>query len=473
MLYRFRSVERLLDDRELEDNYFYFSSPSQQNDPLEGYVDFYWKGDRIAWLGLFKHYTWQLFMTMYKSLLTHDIKKLKELCLWKSEALFKGIPLLDIRKELQNEFIEDVFIQKLAEELEKCDQEISASQLEYILFLIHRKVLKYTNEKIYEKFEVKIIEFELDNEQRRNNMESLVLNYIENISTEPDASIVAEIIDNTISSLNMMMLSSFKDAPDYESKKIYLLLFSEFPQVYARGISWLSFPDWYCVCFSDNISNPALWGYYADSHKGVCLKFKNEKGGSFDLQAINKAEWRKNEKYKMEIKEVCYGGSPVRVEFFSSLGGISGDERKHWLCYKGEWSNNCEVFSDEEKWLANHLRSNEERFLRKSKAWEEEREYRIVLDDFWYIHSQNEQRLFRYDFNDLEGIIFGIKTPLEEKLKIIEIVKEKCIETKREPVTFYQAVYDAEKNLINYRPIPFLNKEFKGMMQKKSTPMTK
>ena len=65
MLYRFRSTDRVLNYKEIENNYFYFASPSQQNDPMEGYIDFFWKGDWIAWMGLFKHYTWQVFMTLF------------------------------------------------------------------------------------------------------------------------------------------------------------------------------------------------------------------------------------------------------------------------------------------------------------------------------------------------------------------------------------------------------------------------
>ncbi len=56
-LYRFRSASALLDQfHELDRQEIYFSSASEQNDPMEGYRDIVWKGDSIAWRNLFRHY---------------------------------------------------------------------------------------------------------------------------------------------------------------------------------------------------------------------------------------------------------------------------------------------------------------------------------------------------------------------------------------------------------------------------------
>ncbi|MFW9087765.1 hypothetical protein ACOI7N_24900, partial [Pseudomonas sp. P2758] len=66
-VYRFRSIDRLLGEEakgdcpaksgELEKLHIYFSPPSQLNDPLEGYREIYWSGDKIVWLNLFRHYS--------------------------------------------------------------------------------------------------------------------------------------------------------------------------------------------------------------------------------------------------------------------------------------------------------------------------------------------------------------------------------------------------------------------------------
>jgi hypothetical protein len=46
-----------------------------------------------------------------------------------------------------------------------------------------------------------------------------------------------------------------------------------------------------------------------------------------------------------------------------------------------------------------------------------------------------------YKFEDLEGIIFGFKTALENKIKIMKIIDEKCQKTGRTDFIFYQADY--------------------------------
>lgn len=61
-LYRFRSDPEFTLD-ELEKNYFYFSLPNELNDPMEGFINLYWEGDKILWKNFLKHYL--LFINKY------------------------------------------------------------------------------------------------------------------------------------------------------------------------------------------------------------------------------------------------------------------------------------------------------------------------------------------------------------------------------------------------------------------------
>src|SRR4051812_7881823 len=56
-LYRFRSIENLLGKHdELRNQEIYFAAPYELNDPMEGLRDIFWRGDRIVWENLFRHY---------------------------------------------------------------------------------------------------------------------------------------------------------------------------------------------------------------------------------------------------------------------------------------------------------------------------------------------------------------------------------------------------------------------------------
>src|SRR5258706_3435777 len=56
-LYRFRPAGAVLDKyEELARQEIYFSPPEELNDPMEGYKDVFWLGDRIIWRNLLRHY---------------------------------------------------------------------------------------------------------------------------------------------------------------------------------------------------------------------------------------------------------------------------------------------------------------------------------------------------------------------------------------------------------------------------------
>ena len=59
---RFRSMDYLLGEKyqELKRQTIYFASPDQLNDPMEGFRDIVWRGDKIVWTNFFKHYVYCL-----------------------------------------------------------------------------------------------------------------------------------------------------------------------------------------------------------------------------------------------------------------------------------------------------------------------------------------------------------------------------------------------------------------------------
>ena len=80
----------------------------------------------------------------------------------------------------------------------------------------------------------------------------------------------------------------------------------------------------------------------------------------------------------------------------------------------------------------------------KSKDWDHEKECRLILHGLLDDTLDDCHRTLTYDFKSLKGVIFGMKTSDENKVKIIEVIEKKCRESDRTDFQFHQAYYSAE-----------------------------
>jgi hypothetical protein len=55
--------------------------------------------------------------------------------------------------------------------------------------------------------------------------------------------------------------------------------------------------------------------------------------------------------------------------------------------------------------------------------------------------SKPETRVAHYDFNDLAGIFFGMKTPPDQRRQICKTIEEKCRKANRTDFKFCEAYY--------------------------------
>jgi len=93
----------------------------------------------------------------------------------------------------------------------------------------------------------------------------------------------------------------------------------------------------------------------------------------------------------------------------------------------------------------------------KLNDWRYEKEYRLILRDGEIVEfSDKMSRKLKYDFVDLEGIIFGMKAGKDEKFEICKIIEEKCRATNRHDFKFYQAYYSPRVQKIEHSEMPFI-----------------
>ena len=85
--------------------------------------------------------------------------------------------------------------------------------------------------------------------------------------------------------------------------------------------------------------------------------------------------------------------------------------------------------------------------------WQHEDEYRLLLMSGIDSFREAKDRKLTYDFQNLEGIIFGMRTPLKDKEHIIKIMSAKCSKYRRGTFEFGQAAYDSNTGKVKILPI--------------------
>ena len=71
---------------------------------------------------------------------------------------------------------------------------------------------------------------------------------------------------------------------------------------------------------------------------------------------------------------------------------------------------------------------------------------RLILTYSDIFNNVKVPRKLTYDFDSLKGIIFGMRTSTEDKLKIIQIIEEKkkCPENNQADFKFFEAYYSSK-----------------------------
>jgi hypothetical protein len=446
-MYRIRPLKMILGEefQELERQEIYFSPFDEQNDPLEGTIDMFWQGDIIVWENLLRHYLLCLSNKFLIAILSNDSSDfLKD----------KKIPIWMTTKDFPFTQIKEYFFSK---------QEIIA----LLKFLSNRKILIRRNELLFHLRQINFIALNsimsvyIENGLYENSKifsflqthKTKIIEYISALENIEEAMIEKFFkVDDSILEQNVININYIlKDF--LNNKLLYLLLY--FPKDYLLLIYELVYKKWYISCFMSSCNNASIWANYGENHKGVCLKFKahNENnqlylpiecpiGFNLDGKIIGTS--------KMLFEKIEYGNDIVQVDFFRSLLTIPKQTLyKEWYTNETGKRSVCadvlERLNIGEKEQSEYWNKLIKIATSKTTDWKEEKEYRLILTPMSIDFSNKKDRLFKYNFNDLDGLIFGIRTPIEDKIKIIEILERKCKEHCRKDFKLYQAGYDHEK----------------------------
>ena len=474
--YRFRCIERLVggEHPELEQQTIYFASPEQLNDPMEGLRDIVWQGDKIVWTNLFKNYVYCLHRTYLDvKFFGNDFRIEPEFIpvwgRWDEPETPKMGELFD---DCWERVLRKTGLDSLVDKIAATQRRARFSELLVYLNFIHRKALARIQEVHVERA--------LAPEEERPQHESLLsplglgdsdfFELLPKLEAEHDdfAEVTGSIINGMLNELYLAQKYVRRNDTASVFEQNQQLLSLDFPRVYLEQLQRILWPQWYAASFSKSFHNSSLWGNYGDSHKGACLIFEAVESDEPESLALNQfvgssynrqdGEGKAQEHWDfapMTFCDVSYGAQVGEVDFFRSIGSLPFPAlMKLWYRDEDNIVSECaSLLTDEDSWRRRHWDSFVQDATAKTRDWEYEQESRLILHSLLDYALEERRRILTYDFNSLKGIIFGIRTSDQDKMKIIEVIETKCREIRRTGFKFYQAYYSHRDGDIRRREI--------------------
>lgn len=471
--YRFRSAERLLGrpatadtparPGELDDLTIYFASPQELNDPLEGFRETNFQGDIIVWRNLLKHYT----MTLYAMVLNVY-----------TEEGDGGTIHINLRPNnfppQSRSLLQEIFdlvlsstpIKSYIESIVSTNRIVSRLELSVHFTTMHNAILSYIMDKLDGPIEI-------PDAPAFKAVQKNVLDFISIRSHE----ILAEgrnpttsIYSNFKSKIKQQALRG-NAARESNLSKGKMRLLIGFPEEFCQQLEYLMFPHWYVACFMKSCANSSIWGSYGDNHKGICLIYKSRKfRGSNCLtlsklplefvQAYNalrpKEEYHLTMPLQLPLTDVSYSAAYSKPNFFTSII----NEQKEWaLSYwytdESGTASTCAtwLYNKPSEMITQYKDEFQKSCTTKMAHWENESESRVIILGLPW---KPEERLARYSFSELDGLIFGINTSDETKFRVIRKIAEHCAEHRRSDFKFYQARFDESYSSIEHDHLEYI-----------------
>lgn len=479
--YRFRSAERLLGrpacgdtparPGELDELTIYFASPHELNDPLEGHRETYFYGDHIVWRNLIKHYTLLLYASVVDVYTDSGDGIIKYPRLKPEDFHGESRETVEtaIKKVLSNREISS-YIKALAETMRK----VSRAELVAHLHTMHTAILTLILNELSKHFEL----------PEAARYASHIHSFLHFIELRANKIIKERAIPNTeeyadIATKIRQQSLRANALRDEELSAGLLRIFINYPQHFAEQIDYLVFPHWYVACFMKSCANSSIWGSYGDNHKGVCLVYKPDNAAGVDAltfqglpfefvknqnQGKPKDQWFLNMPMSLPLMEVKYHSEFTAVNFFTS----PHNEQPEWIdsyWYRDEdgSASSCAAWmaNDDEKIYSEHRHLFWKSLTTKTAHWENETECRILIAGLPWTR---EERQIKFSFHQLEGIIFGINTPDNVKVKIIKKIAEHCKSHRRSDFKFFQARFNDSYTEIQQDLLKFIRFDADGSL---------
>ena len=458
-LYRLRSIDALVSKfHELEEQEIYLSPPERLNDPMEGYKDVFWDGDETLWENLLGHYLLSLvWATMYCLVATDDAFAPPEFQAELSEERLPSDTAREIFHDIRRRFFSDAATQAIPKALTSLRIPLRAHGLRLILSGLHTAACKAVFDELTQRHMVPPGQF--GGLPQTTMVGDLIQKLSADVASPQErANLVEGLGFAATHASEVQVLRAFNTAAPGSklgSLKKNLFLLMEFPAWYVQAIGdRMTHMKWYTACFTATCVNASMWSVYADEHRGAALMFKPKLDAAgaptLTLNMVSGMSYAPSVpnglpsmgRFETPLHPVRYTSKAPELDFFQSLGRLTRYQldRQWYTNQAGVTSSRLErIRSDTDEWRNGYWKSMIDVASTKLEDWKHEQEYRIIAPDA--LGLRHDYPKVRFEFDQLAGIVFGMKTSLADRLAIIEIVRKKCEPTRRDDFIFKQVVY--------------------------------
>lgn len=477
-LYRFRSAKALLDGfKELENQEIYFAPPEALNDPLEGFKDIFWKGDEILWPNLLRHYLLCLLHEVSFARLSAPGDPIQnETCFVR--ATEGALPTEQIRTLYRNAleiFNEHEDVHGFTASLTRRSSAIRRDELTTYLRTLHFHALNSVliAMETIPGFPNRPEADSLRDASRRPLFCRQMSEHLEQAEHEPKATpglAHALAAAEGLVGLQQFLLAQYRSPEMFVKNAVWQSVLIEYPAKYARQLEQLLYSEWYTACFVEDPTQAAMWGNYGDGHKGVCLEFNTPlDAANHPTLTLRKQTGLRSGKDGPEpifgevahrLYKIRYQPKFVEIDFFRSLGTLNRSMLNFWLTSEnGQPSPRAaDILAESEEWRSAYWAKSLTSITTKLSDWAHEGEYRATLQGAIIDFSAPDSRKLKYRFQDLSGIIFGVKTSTADKLRIMQVIAEKCQREGRASFRFQQARFSSITNRFEIVPLDLLQR---------------
>ena len=447
-LYRYRPIQ-ITEDKtvvdELRGQEIYLATLHENNDPMDGLQEVVWDGDSVCWDNLIRHYCFCLLDSLaFVNIMGNEAA-------FGPEAIRTVLTPSDSPTDAFREMYEDLVCSVFANERLSglrdilCERRVvHREELTTLLYLHHPHFLRELA-KVAEKhlgFAALPMPSGFPKVDPNLDLESLMAQI-----ESQNLRVLGEISHNVNEELYLVHRYNVGEECS-TAKDNFVRLVAFFPAYYVEALVGGVWSEYYVAGFSGRADSASMWGHYARGHEGICLVFEFEEGEEGAFLELD-------DRRRMGLHPVHYSDSPPGLNFFENIGHLSHrDLVENWLQRGGETSELASRYGD--GFPSKYWRRYNEKVSHKFEEWAYEHEFRVAQDSWFTGRLAPEARILRYDFKQLVGIIFGVRTPVEVQIEIMKVTDDKLQQSEDREFHFHKAWFSASAKRLEVRQMNLL-----------------